>query len=252
MRRLLVLASGLLLSGLIWATPTTPLDPAHVAYQKGDYAEARRRYEAWLRDHGPTTGLLYDLGNTCYQQGDLGWALAYYQRALLAAPRDADLRANYAMALNARRTPGSSAVPGWLQVVLRSLMEHFTLNELTLTATAFYLLAAWLAYLWLHHGELRRRHRWVLVACLALAVAWGGLAVGKAKLYHDPARVVVVSDGELLTGPADSFPVVRRVYEGETGRVTQRQGVWCEVRLDTGVTGWLGQAAVVVPTTLGG
>ena len=98
------------------------------------------------------------------------------------------------------------------------------------------------------HGLFKGCRR-LLIFGLVSALA-GGLAVGKAKVYHDPARIVVVTDGSLLTGPAGSFPAVRRVYAGETGRLTQRQGVWCEVRLDNGACGWLGQGAVVAPATL--
>ena len=227
--------------------PGAGLEAANALYQQRDYAGARQAYEALLQQDGPRVNVLYNLGNACYQTGELGWAIVHYEQALLSAPRDGDLRANLNAALAARRTAGSGAVPGTFSVVVRALLARFTLDELAGGAAVLYLVGTALALSWLRAGSLRRRLRWALHGTLALAVLVGGLAVAKARVDHDPARVVVVADAQLLSGPAGSFGVIRRAYQGETGRLRQRQGVWREVQLETGARGWVMQSAVASP-----
>jgi tetratricopeptide (TPR) repeat protein len=244
----LAAALGCSLVGPVMAQqPGAGLDEANARYQQRDYAGARQAYEALLQQDGPRVNVLYNLGNACQQTGELGWAIVYYEQALLAAPRDGDLRANLNAALAARRTAGSGAVPGTLSVVTRAVLTRSTLDELAGGAAALYLVGAALALSWLRAGSLRRRLRWALYGALVLAVLVGGLAVAKARTDHDPARAVVVADAQLLSGPADSFGVIRRAYQGETGRVVQRQGVWREVQLESGARGWVMQSAVASP-----
>ncbi|NPV48696.1 MAG: hypothetical protein HPY69_17285 [Armatimonadetes bacterium] len=240
----------LLLGGLALAADAetgTDLQSANALYQQGDYQGARAAYEALLQEEGPRVNILYNLGNACYLADDIGWAIVYYERALLVAPRDRDLRQNLATALAARRATGGDRVPGWGQVAVRAIVSRFTLNELAAAAAVAYLSAAVLALLWLTRGHLRRRQRWAFYGLLVTAAALAGLAIARARTYHDPARVVVVNDTALLNGPAESFPTVRRVYEGEYGVVAQRQGIWREVQLETGARGWMVQSSIVSP-----
>lgn len=241
------LVASLLLQSLAMAASDADLQSANALYQQGDYRAAREAYEALLQQDGPRLNVLYNLGNACYLANDVGWAIVYYERALLAAPRDRDLRRNLATALTARRAAGGDRVPGWLQVVVRAIVSRFTLNELAAAAALAYLVGAVLALQWLLSGHLRRRQRWVLYGLLAAALVMAGLAVTHARVYHNPARVVLISDAALLNGPAESFPTVRRAYEGEEGVILQRQGVWREVQLETGARGWVMQSSTASP-----
>ncbi|MEN6304055.1 MAG: SH3 domain-containing protein, partial [Armatimonadia bacterium] len=99
-----------------------------------------------------------------------------------------------------------------------------------------------------------RRYMWILGIVSLLAVLLIFLGATKAHLDHNPRRAVVVTSGNLMSGPGDSFQAVRKVYEGEMAQITGRQGVWREVRLETGTVGWLSQGAVetVVAPQAGG
>lgn len=226
------------------AAQAPPFQQGNALYQGGQYQQAQQQYLQQLK-HGPVTvPLLYNLGNACYQSQQLGWAILYYERALLAAPRDADLRANFNLAMASRRVPQSTEAPGWTQVLWRGILDHLTLNELTLLLALSYLAACALAFLWLRHGELRRRYQWLLYLSLALTLLFGTLTASKCLTYHDPHRAVIVADGQLLSGPATSFQSLRKTYQGEIVRVTGQQGMWREAQFDTGAVGWVPQSDV--------
>lgn len=246
-----MLAALSLLLAPVWGQPAEPVVPAasqlslgDAYYRSGQFARARDAYRQALATGPATVPLLYNLAGAHFRLGEVGWAILYYQRAQLAAPRDRDLRANLEIALATRRSPATTAVPGWGEVALAYLLARVTLNELTVAGLLCYLVAAALGWVWLRQGQLRRRLRWILWACVGLTLVLGALAGGKWRAYHDPAQVVVVADTALRSGPAASFPALRQVNQGERGRCAGGEGVWQEVILESGTRGFLPQTAV--------
>lgn len=227
------------------AVAQTPFANGNTYFQRGEYAQAQQQYLAQLQRGPVTAPLLYNLGSTCLRLRQLGWAILYYERALLTTPRDADLQANLATALASRQAPPSTEAPGWTQVVLRGLLDRFTLNELASAASLAYFIACAMLVWRLRSRNFRRRYMWVLCTVSLLAALLVVLGAMKAHIDHNPSRAVVVASGNLMSGPGDSFQTVRKVYEGEMAQIAGRQGVWRELRLETGTVGWLPQSAVV-------
>lgn len=234
----------LLLLVNVGAHAQSPFAAGNEAYQRGDYVTAQQQYLGALGSGRATPALLYNLGNTCFRLQQLGWAILYYERALLATPRDADLRANLATAIASRHTPPMTDAPGWIHVILRAVLDTFTLNELALVATLLYFTACGLLFWRLRARSFRRRYEWLLYTALALAILLIGLTAAKSGSDYDRSRAVIVADGTIMSGPADNFQIVRKVYQGEMAHLVSEQGVWRQVRLETGSTGWLSQSMV--------
>ena len=70
------------------------------AYMEGAYDKAIEEYCAILEGGEYSLELYYNLANAYYKTGDLGNAIAYYRKAELFAPRDADTSANLKRALS--------------------------------------------------------------------------------------------------------------------------------------------------------
>ncbi|MHB8996215.1 MAG: tetratricopeptide repeat protein [Armatimonadota bacterium] len=222
----------------------SPFARGNALYAQGNYEGARQQYLAQLQQGPVTVPLLYNLGNACFQARQLGWAIVYYERALLAAPRDADLRANHALAMSSRHVAPSTTAPGWAQVLWRAALDRATLSELSLLMLAAYLLASVLVIRWLRGTLFRRRYQWLLWLSLVLLLLFGSLTAGRARAYHDSARAVIVADGQLMSGPAGSFQTMRKTYQGEFVRLVGQQGMWREVIFESGARGFVAQTEV--------
>jgi tetratricopeptide (TPR) repeat protein len=242
-QRLLLLA-GLLAATSALAQGQTPFAVGQAYYQRGEYETARQQYLAQLQQGPVTPALWYNLGNASLKLQQPGWALLYYERAALQIPRDHDLRANQAVALASRRVPPASEAPGWLQFVWQNLLRTFTLNELSAAAIVLYLASCALLIWRLRSWHFRRRYGWLLVTVLALFVLVGAMTASKWHRDWNPSRAVVVADGALYAGPADTFPALRSAYQGEMAHIVRREGFWCEVVLENGSQGWILQSAV--------
>ncbi|MDE2236940.1 MAG: tetratricopeptide repeat protein, partial [Elusimicrobia bacterium] len=82
----------LLLLALCPAARAQSAAGAQRLYDQGDYAAAAVQYRALAYKEPREAAWRYDLGNCLYKSGQLGRAIASYQRAFDLAPRDGDVR----------------------------------------------------------------------------------------------------------------------------------------------------------------
>lgn len=77
------------------------------AYHAQDFPQARNEFEgaAQTDNQELKSKVLYNLGNTWYQEGQFEPSLEAYRRALQLNPRDRDAKHNYELALNMVRKP---------------------------------------------------------------------------------------------------------------------------------------------------
>lgn len=230
----------------------SPFAAGNAYYERGEYEAAWQQYLLAMQQGPLTPSLLYNAGNVALKLKQPGWAIVYYERALLAWPRDPDLRANLALAQAECRVSGSLQPPDWFQAAWQNVRGFFTLNELTaLAAGLYYLFCAGLIWR-LRQGHLRRRYRGLLGASVCLWLLFSALAGSKWRVDYSPRKAVVVSSAALHSGPADTFPILRSVYPGEKAQIIRTEGLWEEIVLDTGAQGWITQTALqrVVPANL--
>ena len=67
-------------------------------YRNGEYDKAIETYEMILNDGYEGTALYYNLANSYYRIGKLGYAILNYERALKLSPTDEDVKHNLAFA----------------------------------------------------------------------------------------------------------------------------------------------------------
>ena len=215
---------------------------ANDAYTREDYSRAVVLYEQIL-DSGTAGGaVLYNLGNACFKDNDLGCAVLNYERALQYIPRDADLRANYAYALSLteRIEAGSSG-----NIFVKMLQHHFqlyTINELTwiLTGLAGLLAAVHLCALYLSWRPGRKTAVISLMSAVILFYAYGFAAA----LNHARDRAVVLEDAQARFEPRDDATVHFSIFEGNAAKVVQQENEWVKIKRFDGKTGWIKSAMI--------
>jgi hypothetical protein len=194
---------------------------------------------AMVADSGPVDGAVrYNLATAQLRAGQVGRAIANYQRARQALGSRPELLANLARARavrDGREMPsdasGAMGLADW--------------NEALPMAWRFWLAGgAWAAF-WLAGGAavlIRRvRWRWVL-APLAMVWVLAGASVGW-QLYStgESVRGVIVEPGVLRSGNGLTFEPVdaQPAPPGSEFVLLRRNGDWLKVKLTDGRTGWL-------------
>ncbi len=111
-------------------------------YEMGQYTQAAQAYQQLVDQGFADSALFYNLGNAHFKQGDYGRAIVNYRRAQELAPRDADIKANLALA-RAQAVDEFEAAEngGVLSLAGRSVKSWFSLNEVAMAA-----LGAWILF----------------------------------------------------------------------------------------------------------
>lgn len=204
------------------------------AYQDDSYEEAARLFETLVDQGVVDAEVFYNLGNAYYRVGELGQAIANYERALQLNPRMADAEENLAQAISQTERRLSRPPPPRLEQSL--LFWHHSITPgMAFGLTAICWTGTWLL---LALRKLRpvRYLRRAAVVLAVLAVLFAASAWIKA---HPQAMAVASADRvPVHYGTSTSETVHFELYEGDRVRVDRHQGNWIRVETADGQRGW--------------
>jgi len=237
--------TGATLCGTAAAQPderTQRFERANAAFAAGQYAEARAGFAEILASDGNSAAVLFNLGNASLRAGVIGDAILSYERALLLAPRDQDIRANLRQARKAANLP----LPedgAWTRLV-----HLLTTNGWAwLASAALYLLCATLLAFRLlrddaRRASLRRGLRGGAAGAAALLLV--AAAAGATRLGELDRAVVLASDPVLRVAPYASATASSELAPGDIVRVERTHEGFALVRTGAGKSGWVSEASV--------
>ena len=180
----------------------------------------------------------YNLGNALYRQGDLGRALAAYEKARLGLPRDAQLAANLGL-VRSKLELGSAEGEPFVQA-LASLRDALMPREQIAACVVLHLLAALLLVLGWRRSLLRALG--VVVAVPAMLMAIELVVWAPAR----PARgIVVAARAEVTAEPRAGLEAVVKLRRGAAVEVLGEGPTWHRVRVGAR-EGYLAAAAIDV------
>ncbi len=219
--------------------PDKVFDQAHAAYVTGDYEAASTFYREMI-DHGyGTIETWYNLANASFHSGKLGEAMLAYRRAWLLNPRDADVRAN--MALAAQRT--GAIIPD-IRLVDR-IGQEFTRSEWKAAMVAGYWIAIAALLLSTMIPTLRAITKPVAIAGM-VAGAVGSAGWSYWFTFERRPEAVVVGPGEqtALYEPRSTATPYFALPEGSIIRIEDTFDSWLKVS-SAGKSGWMPKSAAI-------
>ena len=215
-------------------------DEACDLYEASEFEGALSIFESLISGGVVHPAVYYNLANCCYQQGEIGKALANYRRAHMLSPRDEDVRANLAFLRSSvgfqdttgsfelgavNRIPGEIASPKEWRIVFYG---------------AYYLsILCFLGALFLGRRQRRKAIRILAVLVVVAIACWVIGAHDLSRFTAGAEGVVVMDRSEFMSGPGAAFDELVRLPDGVEVEIRARSGIWVEVQLRTGEIGWL-------------
>ncbi len=203
---------------------------ANQAYAEGDFANAKRIYEAALSPDARANGF-YNLGNASFRLGEIGRAALAYERALALSPGLGEAASNLRFV---RQKMGSRVVElSWparmLSAIPPSLAPWLSIG------------LAWLGFLWGGVALWRRRGVGGVVGGALLVLLGVGYGAGAMWWQSEQERlaIVVTERVESHSEPASSAKLSEALPAGSRVRVISSLGEWKYCELPTGSRGWL-------------
>jgi tetratricopeptide (TPR) repeat protein len=214
------------------ARAASEFDQARKAYDEGRFGEAVSGFERSLQGAPGGVGVLYNLGNARFRQGEMGRALAAWRQAQWITPRDPALRHNLDLI---RRRLGQSGIPVW-----RRWLEWWTLDEWGGGAVALvWAWSVWGVLIRLRPGLARigAGLRGLLGGFAALVVA--GWIAAWVCVVRGPNAAIAGREVVARYGPLEESEIANRFTDGAEVRVEEHRNGWVRVSDAEGRGGWI-------------
>jgi tetratricopeptide (TPR) repeat protein len=210
-----------------------------LAYDEGNWQEARERFESLLKDGLSSAALYYDLGNCYYKLGEKGKAVWAYESARRLDPRDPDIEWNLNL-LNKQLEdkPEETHVLNRLILPLRSdelavilsvILGIFSCNLFCLTFI-----------------KSARGFFFKLGVILAIPLLASSLLIG-VRWFEIKDRLAVVQDREIFVryGPNQDSTRAFLLHEGTKVKIKKVKGDWYSIQFGARQRGWLPKSSVI-------
>ena len=228
---------GLLAGGLLFACSSpaseAQFEEANRLYETGRFPEAAALYRA-TATNGVSANLLFNLGNAHFKAGQLGQAMAAYQRSLRLDPRNPETRANLRFAREQANTqpPTLSLRQRWMRML--SLGEWTALASMVITL--FLLL---LAVRQLKPEAFVGKPLWIRLPATGVVATALLLAMAASDYFSDSHAFVSVEKATVRNGPLEESPESFKATDGIELLVHDRKGDFLEVESLLGLKGWI-------------
>lgn len=215
---------------------------ADSAYVRGQYQQAIKDYEALLKQ-GASAELYYNLGNAYYRTENMTRAVLNYERALLLAPSDRDIRFNLQMARSKTIDKITPEQEMFFVTWYRSLINLASVDGWARTALVSLTLAIVLALIYLFAGRVWLRKLGFFGAMVLIVVF-----ILSNVFAHQQKDLLAHRRGAIVTAPAvtvKSTPDKKGtdlfiLHEGTKVTITDASmRDWRGIRLADGKEGWI-------------
>jgi len=233
----------LLLSGSLYSQNVDDLmQHAGTHYRNSEFDKAIKIYED-LRSAGyEGTSLYFNLANSYYRIGKLGYAILNYERALKHSPSDEDVKHNLAFA-NLSTVDRIQPLPTFfLFEWWDSLLASLSVNGWTYTAFLFYILLMIMIVIYFFAKTIFQQ-KFILIfglGILAILLLTVSLLIVKINREQNVIGGVVIEQSiTVKTSPDIKSTDTFIIHEGLKVNLEDQLDEWVKIRLADGKVGWV-------------
>lgn len=229
-------------SSLLAGEAESIMSEANQLYQSKQYKEAIVKYNSILESDYESVALYYNLGNSYYRLGQIGYAILNYERGLKLDPSNEDLLYNLSIA-KAHTVDKIKEVPKifiveWWEFLISMLSA--TMWQIVVLLFFLLLLGSITLYFFTKSGTTQR------LAIFSSLIELVGLIFFSIILFANVQRetsnnfgVIVVDTISAKQSPNNSEDDVFVIHEGLKVSVQEKFGDWYKIKLSDGKIGWL-------------
>lgn len=217
-------------------------------YMANDYKEAIYVYEQLLQNKGESVEVYYNLGNAYYKSDEVAKAILNYERALLLAPADDDIKFNLFIAKSKTVDKVNEPYRLFFTIWMENLMNVFSLSAWTVVGIVAFVLLLVSLFLFLFGKNRAVRKTTFFLSILALIVT---VLANVSALHHHKkltqrdAAVIMQPSVTAKSTPDASGTDLFVIHEGhKVNVVDDTMKGWKEIELEDGTRGWVPAASI--------
>jgi Putative Zn-dependent protease, contains TPR repeats len=229
-----------------------PQDPqslfykANSLYEKREYENASEEYAKILKLQTESGPLYFNIGNTFFKMGKIGYAILAYKKAQRLMPGDSDLKSNLAYAESltedsSLQTPPQNKI-AWL---FKFPFREYSLNTVSIILAALYLILIAMLLTGIINPIFKRRMTILFYPVLiGFLLTLGGFGI---RYYNEEVLVrgiVVAKEAECKYEPIDKSNNYFTLKEGQEVLILKTRNGWSRIKRLDGKLAWIKSDAV--------
>lgn len=231
----------LLIPTLLFAQADIQKEAAQ-AYEKGDFTKATELYQSLADEKYQSADLYLNLGNAYYKSGNIAKAILNYERGLLIAPGDADLKTN--LEISRLKTVDKIEPVGeiFLNRWIDSVRNLYSSNQWAIIAVVSFILLLGCFALYFIGGKIwMKKVAFFAALLLILTTIFANLssAEQKRKMVNHDHAIIFTQSVTAKSTPSESGTDLFVLHEGAKVKLKSKVGNWNEVELADGNVGWI-------------
>lgn len=221
------------------------LDEASQAYRSEDYKKSIELYEQAvsqsLAENRESADVYYNLGNAYFRDGQLARAILNYERALLLAPADGDIRHNLRFARTRTEdrieTAGNLFLTNWITAA-QNLFSSNAWGRIAIVLFILFLVCVgvflFVRVMWAKQAAFYTGLLFFVLVVVANVFAFRQ----KQTLIHRDSAIVMRGGISVNASPDSNSSELFRLHEGTKVRIRNTDGNWYEIEIANGSVGW--------------
>ena len=211
-------------------------------YRNAEFDKAINIYEQLRSEGFEGTSLYYNLANSYYRIGKLGYAILNYERALKISPTDEDVEHNLAFA-NLSTVDRIQPLPTFfLFEWWETLLAILSVNGWTYTAYIFFIILLLVVILYFFAKTIFQQK--VLLFCglgtLIVLLLIVSLLIVKINREHTMVSGIIVEQSTTVkTSPDPKSTDAFVIHEGLKVNLEDKLDNWVKIKLADGKVGWI-------------
>ncbi|MDZ7623379.1 MAG: hypothetical protein U5J96_02890 [Ignavibacteriaceae bacterium] len=218
------------------------MQQAGAFYRNGEFDEAIKIYEDLRSEGYEGTSLHFNLANSYYRIGRLGFAILNYERALKNSPSDEDVKHNLAFA-NLSTVDRIQPLPTFfLFEWWESLLASLTANEWTYLAYFFFLVLIVLITIYFFAKTIFQQKLILfsglgILAVFLIVVSLLIVKINREETLH--SGIVIEQSITVKTSPDQKSTDAFVIHEGLKVNLEDQLDEWVKIRMADGKVGWV-------------
>lgn len=225
-------------------SPQQRFNQANHLYQEHRYDSASSIYRHLISQGYINPELYYNTGNACFKNGQLGYAVYYFEKALQQSPGNKVIKHNLTLAKQQAtdkidQVPTLFFIRWWHQL----LHLHSPNGWMAGSIILFWLVVFFAGWRLLRRASIMPAPRWTKWCIIFLSILFclylsGAIGTWYQRTHHLFA-VIIKTDEQVKTAPDDGSADILIIHEGLKVRVTDAVNEWRKIKLTDGKEGWV-------------
>jgi len=222
--------------------PQDLLKKANKAYNKQNFEEALNYYSQILHHGLVSSELYYNIGNSYYRMGKIGYAILNYEKALKLSPGDDDIKHNLSVA-NSHTVDKIEELPKLFLIEWwDSLVMLFSVNTWAFIFILFFVIFLTLIGFYYYYRYSKYQKPLFFLATFNLIILFFVLTLFIVRFNDERSNeygILLETSANVKVSPDFEANDAFIIHEGIKFKIEDKVENWTKIKLRDGKIGWL-------------